>query len=160
MVPAGGATEATVMKLAELMEPGDTIIGGGIHTSRTTSAGRDAPGQGIHLRRRRTSGGVWESDRGYCMMVGGPDEAVKRLIPAWSRWLLARAMFERTPAARDGAEPRSRANLMRPSGRGHFVKMVSQRIEYGLMQAHAEGFRHLQARPTPRSAPEHRFIWI
>jgi 6-phosphogluconate dehydrogenase len=130
MVPHGDPTQQTVDTLAALMDEGDTIIDGG--NSRWTDdkarAEQLAP-KGINYVDVGTSGGVWGIDVGYCMMVGGPDEAVERLAPILDV-LAPPATEEHGPGWRHFGPP----------GAGHYVKMVHNGIEYGMMQAYAEGF--------------------
>ena len=130
MVPAGEATQQTVDKLARLLEKGDTIVDGG-NSKWTDDKARAAAlkKQGISYIDVGTSGGVWGLDVGYCMMVGGPPAAVRRLAPILD--VLA-------PPPDDEHGP-GWAH-MGPVGAGHYVKMVHNGIEYGLMQAYAEGF--------------------
>jgi 6-phosphogluconate dehydrogenase len=130
MVPAGAPTQQTVDKLAKLLDKGDTIIDGG-NSKWTDDKARAAvlKKQGIAYIDVGTSGGVWGLDVGYCMMVGGPQAAVKRLAPILD--VLA-------PPADEEHGP-GWAH-MGPVGAGHYVKMVHNGIEYGLMQAYAEGF--------------------
>jgi 6-phosphogluconate dehydrogenase len=130
MVPAGDPTEQTVDKLAELLDSGDAIVDGG--NSRWTDDKRRAEKlapRGIHYVDVGTSGGVWGLAEGYCMMVGGPDEAVQRLSPILD--VLA-------PPPSDDYGPGW--GHFGPPGSGHYVKMVHNGVEYGLMQAYAEGF--------------------
>ena len=130
MVPAGEPTEQTVTALGDLLDGGDTIVDGG--NSKWTDDKRRAEelaAKGVHYVDVGTSGGVWGLEVGYCMMVGGPDEAVERLSPILDV-LAPPADEEHGPGwAHFG-----------PSGAGHYVKMVHNGIEYGLMQAYAEGF--------------------
>jgi 6-phosphogluconate dehydrogenase len=142
MVPAGGPTEQTVQKLAQHMQSGDVIIdGGNSYFKDDVRRANEFKGKGIHYVDVGTSGGVWGLERGYCMMIGGPDEAVKRLDPIFKTLAPGRGEIPRTPGrekmsgtAEDGYIHCGR------SGSGHFVKMVHNGIEYGLMQAYAEGF--------------------
>ena len=130
MVPAGEPTQQTVDMLGELLDPGDMIIDGG--NSKWVDDKRRAEAleaKGIHYVDVGTSGGVWGLEVGYCMMVGGPDEAVERLSPVLD--ILA-------PPPDDEHGPGWRH--FGPPGAGHYVKMVHNGIEYGLMQAYAEGF--------------------
>src|SRR4051812_26494275 len=130
MVPAGDPTQETVDKLAELLDDGDTIVDGG--NSRWTDDQARAEAlepHGIHYVDVGTSGGVWGISVGYCMMVGGPDEAVERLAPILD--VLAPPETE---------EHGPGWGHFGPAGAGHYVKMVHNGIEYGLMQAYAEGF--------------------
>jgi 6-phosphogluconate dehydrogenase len=130
MVPAGKPTEDTIDKLLGLFSEGDTIIDGG-NSKWTESVDRQAKcaERGVHFIDVGTSGGVWGLEIGYCMMVGGEDEPVKRLEPLFN--VLA-------PPATD-KEPIGWGHMGGP-GSGHFVKMIHNGIEYGLMQAYAEGF--------------------
>ncbi len=145
MVPSGDATEKTVQTLLARMDKGDTIIDGGnsffkddVRRSEMCAA------KGVHYVDVGTSGGVWGIDRGYCMMIGGPKEAVQRLDPIFKTLAPGRGDIPRTP----GFDQRSASGSTAedgyihcgPSGSGHFVKMVHNGIEYGIMQAYAEGF--------------------
>jgi 6-phosphogluconate dehydrogenase len=130
MVPAGDPTQQTVDALAELLEPGDSIVDGGNSkwTDDKARAEQLEP-KGINYLDVGTSGGVWGLDVGYCMMVGGPDEAVERLAPILDV-LAPPATEEHGPGWQHFG----------PTGAGHYVKMVHNGVEYGLMQAYAEGF--------------------
>jgi 6-phosphogluconate dehydrogenase len=135
MVPAGAPTEQTVQKLAKLLEKGDTIVDGG--NSKWTDDKRrskELSKQGLHYVDVGVSGGVWGLEVGYCMMVGGPPGAVKRLAPILD--VLA------PETSQDSVKAIGERGWMRfgPSGAGHYVKMVHNGVEYGLMQAYAEGF--------------------
>jgi 6-phosphogluconate dehydrogenase len=135
MVPAGKPTQETVDKLSKLLDSGDTIIDGG--NSKWTDdkdRSKQAAKQGINYIDVGTSGGVWGLQVGYCMMVGGPPKAVKRLAPILD--VLAPQTNEASVAA---IGPRGWLRFG-PSGAGHYVKMVHNGVEYGLMQAYAEGF--------------------
>jgi 6-phosphogluconate dehydrogenase len=130
MVPAGAATQGTVDQLAQLLEPGDTIIDGGNSKWTDDKLRQEALREhGIHYVDVGTSGGVWGLQVGYCMMVGGDDEAVARLAPILD--VLAPPTTE---------EHGPGWGHFGPSGAGHYVKMVHNGIEYGMMQAYAEGF--------------------
>jgi len=159
MVPAGAATDQTVTKLASLMAPGDTIIDGGNSyykdDIRRAGALKD---KGIHYVDVGTSGGVWGIDRGYCMMLGGPAEAVTRLDPIFKTLAPGIGDIPRTPgfAARGGTAEAGYLHCG-PSGAGHFVKMIHNGIEYGLMQAYAEGFDILRNADSKEVPEEHRF---
>src|SRR6266581_6903168 len=142
MVPAGDATEKTVNDLAERLEGGDTIIDGG--NSNYKDDARRAIGlreKGINYVDVGTSGGVWGLERGYCMMIGGPEEAVRRLDPIFKTLAPGPGDISRTPG-REKVKGTVEDGYLHcgPSGSGHFVKMVHNGIEYGLMQAYAEGF--------------------
>ena len=135
MVPAGKPTQDTVDKLAALLEKGDMIIDGG--NSKWTDdqvRAKALKKQGIEYVDVGTSGGVWGLEVGYCMMVGGPDPAVKRLAP-----ILDILAPETNELSREALGPRGWGHFG-PSGAGHYVKMVHNGVEYGLMQAYAEGF--------------------
>jgi 6-phosphogluconate dehydrogenase len=147
MVPAGGPTEQTVQKLAQHMQAGDAIIDGGYsYFKDDVRRAGELKSKGIHYVDVGTSGGVWGLDRGYCMMIGGPREAVQRLDPIFKTLAPGRGDIPRTPGREklDGSSGKSTAEEgyihCGPSGSGHFVKMVHNGIEYGLMQAYAEGF--------------------
>src|SRR5579871_5460121 len=135
MLPAGAPTEETVKKLAKLLDPGDLIIDGG-NTKWTDDKRRAAELKkaGIEYVDVGVSGGVWGLEVGYCMMVGGTPKAVKRLAPILD--VLAPPTSEESIAA---IGPRGWMRFG-PSGAGHYVKMVHNGVEYGLMQAYAEGF--------------------
>jgi 6-phosphogluconate dehydrogenase len=135
MVPAGDPTEQTVEKLGELLDEGDMVIDGG--NTRWSDDKRRAAAlepKGIHYVDVGTSGGVWGLEVGYCMMVGGPDEAVQRLAPILD--VLAPPTSDESRAM---LGDRGWAHFG-PPGAGHYVKMVHNGVEYGLMQAYAEGF--------------------
>ena len=135
MVPAGAPTQDTVDKLAKLLDKGDMIIDGG--NSKWTddmARAKTLKKLGIDYLDVGTSGGVWGLEVGYCMMVGGPDAAVQRLAP-----ILDVLAPETNELSREALGPRGWGHFG-PSGAGHYVKMVHNGIEYGLMQAYAEGF--------------------
>jgi 6-phosphogluconate dehydrogenase len=155
MVPAGEITESTVNELAQRLEPGDAIIDGGNSYYRDDIRRSKAfAEQGIDYIDCGTSGGVFGLERGYCLMIGGPDEAVERLDPIFATIAPGVDSAERTPG-RSG-EPSTAENgylHCGPSGAGHFVKMVHNGIEYGVMAAYAEGLnilRHADAGLHPR----------
>jgi 6-phosphogluconate dehydrogenase len=135
MVPAGGPTQGTVDELSELLHAGDMIVDGG-NSKWTDDKARAATLEphGIDYVDVGTSGGVWGLDVGYCMMVGGPDPAVARLAP-----ILDVLAPETNELSAKAIGPRGWGHFG-PSGAGHYVKMVHNGIEYGLMQAYAEGF--------------------
>lgn len=141
MVPAGKATEATVQTLAAAMEPGDTIIDGGnsFYKDDIRRAAELKP-RGISYIDAGTSGGVWGVERGYCLMVGADEEAYKRVEPIFKTLSPGLGKIDRTPGY-DKVPGTAEQGFMRvgPPGAGHFVKMVHNGIEYGLMQAYGEG---------------------
>jgi 6-phosphogluconate dehydrogenase len=141
MVPAGEITDQTISSLAAVLEPGDTIIDGGNTYYRDDL--RHAAGlkeMGIHHIDIGTSGGVWGLERGFCLMIGGEEEAVERLSPIFASIAPGVDAAPRTPG-RTGKPAPSEQGYYRcgPNGAGHFVKMVHNGIEYGLMAAYAEG---------------------
>jgi 6-phosphogluconate dehydrogenase len=130
MVPAGEATQSTVDQLAKLLDRDDMIIdGGNSKWSDDVQRAKDLRKHGIHYVDVGTSGGVWGLEVGYCMMVGGPNKAVKRLAPILD-------VLAPPPTEEHGPG----WGHMGPTGSGHYVKMVHNGIEYGMMQAYAEGF--------------------
>jgi len=142
MVPAGGPTEATVQKLASHLQAGDAIIdGGNSYFKDDVRRAKQLEPKGIHYLDVGTSGGVWGLERGYCMMIGGPDEAVQRLDPIFKTLAPGIGDIARTPGREKlGGTAEDGYIHCGPSGAGHFVKMVHNGIEYGIMQAYAEGF--------------------
>ena len=147
MLPAGQPTENTVSELGRLMDQGDIVIDGGNSFYKDDIRRAQAlQTRGIHYVDVGTSGGVWGLERGYCMMIGGDTEAVVRLDPIFAALAPGPGNIPRTPG-RDGHDPRAESGYIHcgPSGSGHFVKMVHNGIEYGLMQAYAEGFSILGA---------------
>ncbi len=145
MVPAS-AVDSVVSELAPHLEDGDTIVDGGnsyyVDDLRRSAELRE---RGIHLVDVGTSGGVWGIDRGYCLMVGGVDEAVARLQPVFTDLAPGVEAAERTPGRDGDPAPEEQGWLhCGPSGAGHFVKMVHNGIEYGIMQSYAEGLSVLK----------------
>ncbi len=143
MVPAGDPTEKTVQALADRMQAGDAIIdGGNSYFKDDVRRSEQLKSKGIHYIDVGTSGGIWGIDRGYCMMIGGPDEAVQRLDPLFKTLAPGRGNIDRTPGRDKMPAGTSEDGYIHcgPSGSGHFVKMVHNGIEYGMMQAYAEGF--------------------
>ncbi len=140
--PAGGPTEQTVMTLGDLLSAGDAIIDGGNSWFKDdVRRARALAPKGIHYIDAGTSGGVWGAERGYCLMVGGPVEAVSRLEPIFASLAPGESGIPASPGREGKASPAARGYLhCGPSGAGHFVKMIHNGIEYGLMQAYAEGF--------------------
>jgi 6-phosphogluconate dehydrogenase len=159
MLPAGAITETTIDTIAKLLERDDVIIDGGntfwqddIRRARTLRE------KGIHYVDVGTSGGVWGFERGYCMMIGGDKVVVDRLDPIFAAMAPGRGDIPRTPS-RDGRDPRVEQGYLHagPVGAGHFVKMVHNGIEYGLMQAYAEGFDILKNANIEALPEDHRF---
>jgi 6-phosphogluconate dehydrogenase len=145
MVPAG-VVDSVIAELAPHLEAGDTIIDGGnsyyVDDLRRSAELRE---RGIHFVDVGTSGGVWGLHRGYCLMVGGDEEAVERLQPVLEALAPGVDAVERTPGRDGDPAPEEQGWLhCGPSGAGHFVKMVHNGIEYGIMQAYAEGLNVLK----------------
>jgi 6-phosphogluconate dehydrogenase len=159
MLPAGKITETTVAELGELLSTGDTIIdGGNTFYKDDIRRARELAGKGITYVDVGTSGGIWGIERGYCMMIGGEEAAVRRLDPIFATLAPGIGTIERTPQ-RDGHDPRAEQGYIHvgPAGAGHFVKMVHNGIEYGLMQAYAEGFDILQSKGSDHLPEGERF---
>jgi 6-phosphogluconate dehydrogenase len=159
MVPAGGPTESTVMELARRFEAGDTVIdGGNSYFKDDVRRSRSLKDRGIHYIDVGTSGGIWGLERGYCMMVGGPDEAVRRIDPILKTLAPGLGETPRTPG-RESLTGTAEEGYLHcgPSGAGHFVKMVHNGIEYGLMQAYAEGFDIFRNACSDDLPEEHRY---
>ncbi|MGH6982281.1 MAG: phosphogluconate dehydrogenase (NAD(+)-dependent, decarboxylating) [Stellaceae bacterium] len=159
MLPAGKITEDTVNQLAGLLEKGDVIIDGGnsfyrddIRRARTLSQ------QGLHYVDCGTSGGVWGLERGYCMMIGGDKDTVARLDPIFAALAPGAGSIPKTPG-REGRDPRVERGYLHcgPPGSGHFVKMINNGIEYGIMQAYAEGFDILHNKMSSELTEDDRF---
>jgi 6-phosphogluconate dehydrogenase len=145
MLPAA-VVEDTVSALARLLAPGDALIDGGNSYYRDAVARSKALAPlGLHYLDVGTSGGVWGLDRGYCQMIGGDAEAVQRLDPIFAALAPGVEAAGRTPG-RDGPPSTAERGYLHcgPSGAGHFVKMVHNGIEYGLMAAYAEGLNVLR----------------
>jgi 6-phosphogluconate dehydrogenase len=143
MVPAGEPTEVTLGGLAKHMQPGDVLIDGGNSLYRdTVRRAEELRQQGIALLDAGTSGGVWGLEEGYCLMVGGDEEAVRLCDPIF-RALAQEGGFEHVG----------------PAGSGHFVKMIHNGIEYGLLQAYAEGFELLRAAPFELELERIAALW-
>jgi 6-phosphogluconate dehydrogenase len=142
MVPAGAPTEQTVQSLAGCMQAGDIIIdGGNSYFKDDVRRSKMLQERGIHYMDVGTSGGVWGLERGYCMMIGGPKEAMQHLDPIFKTLAPGRGDIPTTPGRENFGGTAEQGYLhCGPSGSGHFVKMVHNGIEYGMMQAYAEGF--------------------
>ena len=159
MVPAGGPTEQTVQALAQRMQPGDILIdGGNSYFKDDVRRSTQLREKGIHYVDVGTSGGVWGLERGYCMMIGGPKEAVQRLDPIFKTLAPGRGDIPRTPGREKLPGTAEEGYIYcGPSGAGHFVKMVHNGIEYGLMQAYAEGFDIFRNANSNEIREEHRY---
>jgi 6-phosphogluconate dehydrogenase len=145
MIPAG-ITDRVVAELAALLEPGDIIINGGNSNYREDVDRAEAlKAREIHYVDVGTSGGVWGLERGYCLMIGGEDDIVAHLDPLFASIAPGLGDIERTPGRTGDPSPEECGYLhCGPSGAGHFVKMVHNGIEYGIMAAYAEGLNVLQ----------------
>jgi len=159
MLPAGKITEDTIETLTHSLHNGDTIIDGG-NTFWQDDVRRAAAlkGKGINYVDVGTSGGIWGFERGYCMMIGGDKEVVDRLDPIFATLAPGAGDIPRTPG-RDKLDPRAEQGYIHagPVGAGHFVKMVHNGIEYGLMQAYAEGFDILKNANIDALPQAHRY---
>jgi 6-phosphogluconate dehydrogenase len=168
MVPAGAVDQA-IADLLPHLDSGDILIdGGNSHYVDDIRRTKDLAAKGVHYVDVGTSGGVWGLERGYCMMIGGEPEVVKHLDPIFSRLAPGRGDIPRTPGREKAGGTAEEGYLhCGPNGAGHFVKMVHNGIEYGLMAAYAEGFnilkhanvgkkgRDVDAETTPLRHPEH-----
>jgi 6-phosphogluconate dehydrogenase len=141
MLPSGDVTEQMVTQLGGLFEAGDVVIDGG-NSYYKDDARRSAmlAKKGIHYLDCGTSGGVWGVERGYCLMIGGPKEAVQRLEPVFKTLAPGVGDIAPTTGRKSGGTAQDGYLHCGPSGAGHFVKMIHNGIEYGVMQAYAEGF--------------------
>ncbi len=159
MVPAGGPTEQTVQALAQRMQAGDILIdGGNSYFKDDVRRSKQLREKGIHYVDVGTSGGVWGLERGYCMMIGGPKEVVQQLDPIFKTLAPGRGDIPRTPG-REKISGTAEDGYIHcgPSGAGHFVKMVHNGIEYGLMQAYAEGFDIFRNAASNELQEDHRY---
>ena len=159
MLPAGDPTEATIRELTPLCREGDVIIDGGntFYKDDIRRAAELAP-HGIRYVDVGTSGGVWGLERGYCMMIGGPEDTVRDLDPIFDALAPGYGDIERT-RGRHAPDDRAERGYIHagPAGAGHFVKMVHNGIEYGLMQAYAEGFDILKSKNSEHLPENERF---
>ena len=159
MLPAGRITEDTIAALGKLLDKGDCIIdGGNTFFKDDVRRAHALHARGISYLDVGTSGGVWGLERGYCMMIGGDKEAVDRLDPIFRALAPGAGAIAKTPN-REAADPRVSEGYMHagPAGAGHFVKMVHNGIEYGLMQAYAEGFDIMRGRNSDKLPEDERF---
>jgi 6-phosphogluconate dehydrogenase len=158
MLPAGDVTAKALDELNKLLAAEDTIIDGGNSFWKDDIARAKAlQPRGIHYLDVGTSGGVWGLERGYCLMIGGEKQVVERLDPIFRALAPGAGEIAPTPG-RDGRDPRPGLGYLHagPNGAGHFVKMIHNGIEYGLMQAYAEGFDILKHAGDASLPAEHR----
>lgn len=159
MLPSGPVTESAIDALGKLLSKDDVIIdGGNTFWQDDIRRGKALAARGIHYLDVGTSGGVWGLERGYCMMIGGSKEVVTRLDPIFTALAPGRGDIPETPG-REQRDPRVEQGYLHagPVGSGHFVKMIHNGIEYGLMQAYAEGFDILKNANSDALPAEHRF---
>ncbi len=159
MLPAGKITNDTIADLSELLGRGDIIIDGGNSFYKDDIRhAKQLAEKGIHFVDVGTSGGVWGLERGYCMMIGGAKEAVDHIDPILAALAPGNGEISKTPG-REGRDPRVEQGYLHtgPAGSGHFVKMVHNGIEYGMMQAYAEGFDVLASKNSGDLAEDQRY---
>ncbi len=159
MVPAGDITEAVVEQLGAALERGDAMIDGGNSMFKDdVRRAEELAQQGIDYLDCGTSGGVWGIDRGYCLMIGGEAAAVERLDPIFKCLAPGRGEVARTPG-READRGTAEEGYLHcgPAGSGHYVKMIHNGIEYGLMQAYAEGFDIMRSARGDNVDPRYRF---
>ncbi len=159
MLPAGKITEETIAELAGLMQAGDAIIdGGNTNFKDDVRRARELAPKGIKYLDVGTSGGVWGLARGYCLMIGGDAEVVKRLDPIFAALAPGLGTIERTEG-REKLDSRAERGYIHagPVGSGHFVKMIHNGIEYGMMQAFAEGFDIMRNRASEKLPADERY---
>ena len=159
MLPAGKVTDDAVTELRGALQPGDIVIDGGNSFYKDdVRRARELKAKGIHYVDVGTSGGIWGLDRGYCLMIGGEQGPVAHLDPIFAALAPGLGNIART-AGRDGRDPRPQRGYMHcgPCGSGHFVKMIHNGIEYGLMQAYAEGFSILKGAAADHRPQDERY---
>lgn len=159
MLPAGAATEETVAALTAAAQPGDIIIDGGNSFFKDDIRRyRECLEHGVRYVDVGTSGGIWGLERGYCLMIGGDKEVVDLLDPIFDTLAPGLGTIARTSGREQGDDRAERGYIHAgPAGAGHFVKMVHNGIEYGLMQAYAEGFDVLRGRSSEKLPEDQRF---
>jgi 6-phosphogluconate dehydrogenase len=159
MLPSGKITEETIAQLGSLMRAGDVVIdGGNTNFKDDVRRARELAPKGIKYLDVGTSGGVWGLARGYCLMIGGDTEVVTRLDPIFAALAPGIGTIERTPG-REKLDRRAEQGYIHagPVGAGHFVKMVHNGIEYGMMQAFAEGFDIMRNRALDKLPADERY---
>lgn len=159
MLPAGAPTESTIEALTALAAPGDILIdGGNTFYKDDIRRAKVCATRGLHYVDVGTSGGVWGLERGYCMMIGGDQQVFEYLDPVFQTLAPGEGKLART-AGRDGPYDRAERGYIHAgsAGAGHFIKMVHNGIEYGMMQAYAEGFDILKSKSSQKLAEDERF---
>jgi 6-phosphogluconate dehydrogenase len=159
MVPAGIPTQQTIVALAERMESGGIIVdGGNSYYKDDVRRAKALKKKGINYLDVGTSGGIWGLEHGYCMMIGGEEKIVKHLNPIFNVLAPGLGEIPRTPGGEKGGGTAEKGYLhCGPNGAGHFVKMIHNGIEYGLMQAYAEGFDIMRNANSKELSEEHRY---
>jgi len=161
MLPAGGPTEDTITSIGESAQNGDIVIdGGNTFYKDDIRRAKALAEKGVHYVDVGTSGGVWGLERGYCMMIGGDTETVNLLDPIFDALAPGLGTIPRTPGrVADVVDQRAEKGYIHagPAGAGHFVKMIHNGIEYGLMQAYAEGFDILKSKNSDKLPEDERF---
>jgi 6-phosphogluconate dehydrogenase len=159
MVPAGAPTEMTIETLSKFMSAGDIVIdGGNSYFKDDVRRAKRLQQMDIHYVDVGTSGGIWGAERGYCLMVGGEKEVFDHLDPIFKTLAPGRGVIERTPG-RENVDGKAEEGYLHcgPAGSGHFVKMIHNGIEYGLMQAYAEGFDILRNASSKDLPEDYRY---
>jgi len=161
MVPAGEITEGVIDSICENAAEGEIVIDGGNSFYKDDIRRAKAlTEKGVHYVDVGTSGGVWGRERGYCMMIGGPEDIVQQLDPIFATLAPGMGSIDRTAGrTEDNTDPRAENGYIHagPAGAGHFVKMVHNGIEYGLMQAYAEGFDVLKGKASDKLPEDQRY---
>ena len=159
MLPSGKITEDTIADLGGHLASGDTVIdGGNTFYKDDIRRAKALQEKGLHYIDVGTSGGVWGLERGYCMMIGGDDEAVGRIDPILKTLAPGPGDIEKTPGREKHNMTAEQGYLhCGPAGAGHFVKMIHNGIEYGMMQAYAEGFDILKSKASEQLPEYQRF---
>jgi len=161
MVPAGAPTEQAILTLAEHLEAEDLIVdGGNSYYKDDVRRATLLANKGVHYGDVGVSGGIWGVERGYCLMIGGPRAIMQRLEPVFQTLAPGRSDLPATPGRNARQNTAEEGYLYcGPVGSGHFVKMIHNGIEYGLMQAYAEGFDILRNASSPALPEEHRYTF-
>jgi 6-phosphogluconate dehydrogenase len=159
MIPSGAPTQGSIQKLIELLDEGDTVIdGGNSYFKDDVRRAKICAEHGIHYVDVGTSGGVWGLERGYCLMIGGPDEVIERMDPVFRALAPGAGLIERTRGRLPDQGTAEQGYLhCGPVGSGHFVKMVHNGIEYGVMQAYGEGFDIMKNAGSEQVHEDHRY---